>query len=121
MTELFAPTIHRERLATWPEHYPWIEDAGLEGIVQEASFHPAYCFDGVSDSAVELATNRSPFPMLHLLREDSISEAIDTMPEPEALYARNIAFLQGLGEDAVAAVVTPIRDAAKALMEEDGA
>ena len=63
---------------------------GLEGIYQVASFHPDYQFGGTEPDDVENYTNRSPYPMLHLLREDSLSEAIDNYPEVDLIPERNI-------------------------------
>jgi hypothetical protein len=67
----------------------------LEGVIQIASFHPAYQFAGTDPDAVENYTNRSPYPMLHLLREASFAAA-----EPDELLAiprRNIETMKGLG------------------------
>jgi hypothetical protein len=70
---------------------------GFEGTIQIVSFHPAYQFAGSAPDAVENYTNRSPYPMLHLLREESISQLA---MEPAALLAipnRNSATLRRLG------------------------
>ena len=53
-----------------------LEDSGLVGLIQVASFHPDYCFAGCDEDDIANATNRSPWPMLHLLREKSITEAV---------------------------------------------
>jgi uncharacterized protein len=74
-----------------------IEEHGLVGILQVASFHPAYRFEGTARDGVENFTNRSPHPMLHLLREDSISRAIATFPDAAIIYQRNVATLRRLG------------------------
>jgi hypothetical protein len=74
-----------------------IEEHGLVGILQVASFHPAYHFEGTAPDGVENFTNRSPHPMLHLLREDSISRAIATFPDAATIYERNVATLRRLG------------------------
>jgi hypothetical protein len=74
-----------------------IEEHGLVGILQVASFHPAYRFEGTAPDSVENFTNRSPHPMLHLLREDSISRAIATFPDAATIYQRNVATLRRLG------------------------
>ena len=74
-----------------------IEEHGLVGILQVASFHPAYRFEGTAPDGVENFTNRSPHPMLHLLREDSISRAIANFPEAATIYQRNVATLRRLG------------------------
>lgn len=70
---------------------------GLEGVLQIASFHPAYQFAGTSPDDVTNCTNRSPFPMLHLLREESIERAISGAPEAEDIYQRNAETLRRLG------------------------
>lgn len=73
-----------------------LEDMDLEGVLQVASFHPDYCFaDAPSDDPANFS-NRSPYPMLHLLREDSVSRAVDTLPDPSAIYERNIETLRAL-------------------------
>ena len=80
-----------------------IEDLGLSGEVQLASFHPAYQFAGTAAEAAENYTNRSPYPMLHLLREDSVTAVAD---DPDALLEiprRNIETLTRLGRDAILA------------------
>jgi uncharacterized protein len=74
-----------------------IEEAGLEGILQVASFHPDYQFDGPPADDPSHYTNRSPYPMLHILREDSISAAVDGHPDVEGIPARNIQKMQELG------------------------
>src|SRR6266852_695066 len=74
-----------------------LEDLGLRGAIQIASFHPDYQFAGTAPGAVENYTNRSPYPMLHLLREESISAAAG---DPSALLdipRRNIETQKSLG------------------------
>ncbi|MDB5760278.1 MAG: hypothetical protein JWM30_3567, partial [Burkholderia sp.] len=72
---------------------------GLEGEIQIASFHPDYQFSGTQRDDVGNFTNRSPFPILHLLREDSIDRAVASVPDTDAIYKRNIATLKQLGKD----------------------
>ena len=74
-----------------------LRKAGLEGELQIASFHPLYVFAGADSEAIENYTNRSPYPMLHLLREASVERAVDAFPEADAIFERNIATLQALG------------------------
>lgn len=74
---------------------------GLEGVVQVAGFHPRYRFEGTGEEDVENFTNRSPFPMLHLLREDSISETGWAEEDLLAIPERNIATLRRLGLEEV--------------------
>ncbi len=69
----------------------------LEGVLQVASFHPDYQFAGTQPDDAENLTNRAPYPALHLLREDSISRAVEAYPEPDAIIERNVATMQELG------------------------
>ena len=71
--------------------------AGFDGVLQLANFHPRYQFAGSDALDIANATNRAPYPTLHLLREDSISRAVDAFPEAEAIYGRNIETLERLG------------------------
>ncbi|MEO8936974.1 MAG: DUF1415 domain-containing protein [Burkholderiaceae bacterium] len=75
-----------------------LSDAGLEGILQIASFHPQYQFAGTAVDDLGNATNRSPYPTLHLLREASIDRAVDAFPDPAAIFSANISTLQALGD-----------------------
>jgi hypothetical protein len=77
---------------------------GLDGVLQVASFHPRYRFVGTTEDDVTNATNRSPFPTLHLLREDSISRAVAAFPRPEAIYEENMRTLEALGAEGYAAL-----------------
>jgi len=74
-----------------------IEEQGLSGVLQVASFHPDYRFEGAAPDDVGNFSNRSPYPMLHLLREDSIARAVAACPEAESIYERNIERLRRLG------------------------
>ncbi len=74
-----------------------VEQLGLDGVLQVASFHPDYQFEGTSPGDVENLSNRSPYPMLHLLREDSIARAVAAYPNAAAIYERNIETLRQLG------------------------
>ena len=71
----------------------------LEGVIQVASFHPHYRFAGTEAGDVTNASNRSPYPMLHLLREDSVARALAAFANPEAIYTANMRTLQALGEE----------------------
>jgi uncharacterized protein len=71
----------------------------LEGVLQVASFHPQYQFAGSAPDDVDNCTNRSPWPTLHLLREDSVARAVAAFPDPDAIVDRNIATLRQLGPD----------------------
>ncbi len=70
---------------------------GLDGVLQVASFHPDYQFEGTAPGDVENLSNRSPYPTLHLLREDSIARAVAAYPDAAAIYERNIETLRRLG------------------------
>ena len=70
---------------------------GLTGTIQIASFHPDYEFADCATDAIENYTNRSLYPMLHLLREASIDRAVAAFPEAETIYERNIETLRRLG------------------------
>ena len=74
-------------------------EMGLEGIYQIASFHPHYQFDGTKPDAAENYTNRSPYPMLHLIREASLERAIADYPEVDQIPEQNIALMNELGQD----------------------
>ena len=72
-------------------------DAGLEGLVQLASFHPDYCFDGEDPDGPSHFSNRSPYPIIHLLREDMLSRVLGDNPDAELIPQRNIQTLEQLG------------------------
>ena len=76
-----------------------VEELGLEGVLQVASFHPDYQFAGTGADDVENFTNRSPYPTLHLLREDSVARAVEAFPDPDAIVDRNVETLRRLGRD----------------------
>jgi hypothetical protein len=76
-----------------------VDEHGLDGVIQIASFHPAFQFEGTDPDDIGNFTNRAPFPTLHLLREASIARAVAAFPEAETIYERNIETLQGLGID----------------------
>ncbi|WP_041759044.1 DUF1415 domain-containing protein [Paraburkholderia phytofirmans] len=69
----------------------------LEGVVQIASFHPFYQFEGSEPDDIENYTNRAPYPILHLLREDSIERAVQAFPDAEEIYERNQETLRRIG------------------------
>ena len=72
---------------------------GLEGEIQLASFHPQYQFAGTGPEDIETYSNRSPYPMLHLLREASIARAVAVFPDAGQIFERNIETLRRLGHD----------------------
>jgi uncharacterized protein len=69
----------------------------LEGVVQVASFHPRFVFGGAEEDDITNFTNRAPYPTLHLLREASISRAVEAFPDAAAIYEANMAALRALG------------------------
>jgi len=73
-------------------------DLELDGVLQIASLHPQYQFAGTSVDDITNYTNRSPYPTLHLLREDSIDRAVEAFPNPEAIFETNMQTLQSLGQ-----------------------
>lgn len=96
--------IHPHVLTDFLDFNDFLDDAeaavaelGLEGVLQVASFHPDYRFAGTEAEDIANATNRSPYPTLHLLREASIERAVAAFPAPEAIYEANIATLRRLG------------------------
>ncbi len=76
-----------------------VQQLRLGGVLQIASFHPAYRFEGSEADDIENYTNRAPYPMLHLLREDSIARAVDAFPDASAIYEKNQQTLRRLGHD----------------------
>ncbi len=76
-----------------------LEQAGLEGVVQLASFHPNYLFDGEPPDAASHFSNRSPWPTIHLLREEMLSRVLGESPDADAIPDRNIAVLSEIGRD----------------------
>jgi hypothetical protein len=76
-----------------------LKSLGLSGTLQIANFHPQYQFADAEPDDITNATNCSPFPTLHLLREDSIDRAVAAFPDPEAIYANNMRTLDALGKE----------------------
>jgi hypothetical protein len=74
-----------------------VAELGLEGELQVASFHPQYQFAGTEAHDIENYTNRSPYPVLHLLREASVERAVEAVGDTEEIYRRNIRTLRALG------------------------
>ena len=74
-----------------------LQDLDLEGVIQIASFHPQYQFAGTQPDDITNYTNRSPYPVLHLIREESIDRAVAVYPHAEAIYETNIRTLRDLG------------------------
>jgi len=76
-----------------------IRDEGLEGELQVASLHPQYQFAGSAPDDIENCSNRSPYPMLHLLREASVERAVAAFPAASQIFERNIETLRKLGHE----------------------
>ena len=76
-----------------------IEELELDSVIQVASFHPQYQFAGTEIDDVANFTNRSPYPTLHLLREESVTRAVETFPNVDEIYEKNIATMQRLGKE----------------------
>lgn len=76
-----------------------VEELGLSGEIQVASFHPGYQFAGTAPDDPENGTNRSPYPTLHLLREASVERVVAAFGDTAAIYEKNIETLRRLGRD----------------------
>jgi hypothetical protein len=111
--------IHPGVLADFDDYNDFLDvaDAALEalgcaGVVQVASFHPHYRFEGTQADDVTNATNRSPWPVLQLLREASVDAAALAFPEAASIYEANIATLRRLGPEGWVALQAECRRAA---------
>ncbi|MES2324885.1 MAG: DUF1415 domain-containing protein [Pseudomonadota bacterium] len=76
-----------------------VEDMQLEGELQVASFHPDYQFAETDENDISNYTNRAPYPILHLLREESIEKAVAAFPEAAEIFDKNIETMEKLGHD----------------------
>ena len=76
-----------------------VDELELDGILQVASFHPQFQFEGTEPDDITNYTNRAPFPTLHLLREDSVERAVAAFPDELAIAETNIGTLEKLGLD----------------------
>jgi hypothetical protein len=85
-------------------------DMQLDGVYQIASFHPHYQFAGTAADDAENYTNRTPYPLLHLLREDSLERAIASYPDVDGIPERNIALMRRLGRDALQQLLASLTD-----------
>jgi len=79
-------------------------DLELDGVLQIASLHPRYQFAGTLEDDITNFTNRSPYPTLHLLREDSIDRAVAAFPNPESIFEVNMQTMERLGLEGWAAL-----------------
>jgi len=98
--------VHPHVLADFLDYNDFLDDADalvealdLDGVLQVASFHPHYQFAGTGSDDAGNYTNRSPWPTLHLLREDSVSRAVAAFPDSDAIVERNIGTLEALGRE----------------------
>lgn len=82
-----------------------IEELNYQGIFQLAHFHPDYCFEGETADDAANFTNRSPFPTLHLLREQSLQQAIDSHPDTSSIPETNIKLARAQGFDKMQALL----------------
>ncbi len=73
-----------------------LEDQGLAGTIQLASFHPQYHFDGELEGANSHFTNRSPYPMIHFLRQEMMTRLLADFPNPEEIPQRNVETLEAI-------------------------
>ena len=94
-----------------------LDSAGHSGVLQLASFHPQYLFAGVDADDLSHWSNRSPYPIIHIIREQQMSEVLARHPNPDAIPARNIAFLRELGSAELIARFPPFADYALAKSE----
>ena len=85
----------------------------LEGVYQVASFHPDYRFAGTKPADAENYTNRSPYPLLHLIREESLERAIAAYPDVDTIPLRNTELMNTLGEDKLQKLLQACFDGSK--------
>jgi len=111
--------VHPAVLQDFDDYNQFLETAdellaamGMEGTYQIASFHPQYQFADTAPGDAENYTNRSPYPMLHLLREQSLERSIASYPDPAQIPLRNIALMKRLG-------VAPLEQLRQACIEDD--
>jgi hypothetical protein len=98
--------IHPDVLGDFGDYVEFLEIAdelvaefGYEGVLQVASFHPQYQFEGTAADDIGNFTNRSPYPTLHLLRESSVGRAVAVHPDTERIYRDNIETLRRIGRE----------------------
>lgn len=87
-----------------------LAEAGHEGVLQVASFHPRFQFAGTDVDDITNATNRAPYPTLHLLREASVDRAVAAFPEADAIFEANMQTMEALGADGWAALQAQIKN-----------
>ena len=82
-----------------------VTDVGLDGVIQLASFHPDYRFEGAAPDDPANFSNRSPFPMFHLIREEGLAAALAGYRDPESIPVRNVRRLRELGVSRIRALL----------------
>ena len=87
-----------------------VDELELDGILQVASFHPQFQFENTELDDITNYTNRSPYPTLHLLREESVERAVAAFPEELEIASANIATLEKLGHDGWKALEIPVTE-----------
>ena len=105
--------IYPKSYQQFDDYLDWLELAsslvaqgGYRGIYQLASFHPDYCFADESPDDPANYTNRSPYPIIHILREASLSKVLNTFTDPESIPERNIAKARQMGKAALQKLLT---------------
>ena len=98
--------VHPQVLQDFLDYNDFLDDADalveameLDGMLQVASFHPHYQFAGTDPEDAENLTNRAPWPILHLLREDSVDRAVAAYSDPDSIIERNVATMRELGSE----------------------
>lgn len=101
-----ALLVHPQVLGDFLDYNDFLDDADalveameLDGVLQVASFHPDYQFAGTEPDDAENLTNRAPYPILHLLREESVDRAVAAYPEPDGIIERNVTTMRELGSE----------------------
>ena len=112
--------IHPDVLQDFFDYNQFLDNAdrmlvqmGLEGDLQIASFHPDYQFAGTAADDAENYTNRSPYPMLHILREESLARSIAAYPDVEQIPVRNMEQMNNLGRENLQALILSFSDGSK--------
>ena len=85
-------------------------EQGYEGTYQLASFHPDYCFEDASQDDAANFTNRSPYPLIHIIREKSLEAVLEKYPNPENIPLKNIQLAQEKGAQIFSDILSDIKD-----------
>ena len=86
-----------------------IDQMGLTGVIQLASFHPDYQFEAESSDSASHFTNRSPYPLIHFLREEMMERVLENFPNPEQIPQCNIQKLEAMGHGAVEQILQSLK------------